>query len=463
MDSVFNRRGASLAFLAAALFARPVLAAPHDDGATVAIGSADSPADQDAGAKAGKKGKKKDGDAPPPPGWHRDGFKLKNGAFKLELTGYLQENGRSYRWDIASGDETKRNPTHQLGRLRLGLQADYKKLSFEFAIDPRTKETYQLKDLHLQYEFSKAFVVQGGHFKPPFSIDFLTSAAKTDLVDRSMLVDDLGPDREWGGGVHGSLGKVKYYADVFAGDGTGKTSRSDATGAGRLTYQPVDGFSIGASYMQGHVTPNPLVGTTEGEAKGSRGQTPQGWTFWRRPMVQGQRRRLGGEAIFVKGPFRLVGEFAEAREQRLGQSSIKQDLPDVFGRAWYVTASCLITGEKKVSTIRPKKSILSGGIGAIELVARAERLSFDDVGPNTGFAGYGNRTRNIAPTADWIMAFGLNWWLTNFLKFQADAYDDHFNDPLIAPLPPRTVSGVSVPGKTSGYWTLVGRFQIGIP
>jgi len=266
-------------------------------------------------------------------------------------------------------------------------------------------------------------------------------------------VDDLGADRDWGGMIHGTLAKLKYQVGVFAGDGSGKTSRSESIGAGRLTYTLAKGLVLGASYMQGKVVPNvSLDPTQEPDAKGLHGQTPVGWTFWRRPHVDGTRRRMGIEASFTRGPFRLIGEAAEGREQRLGQGSVKQDLPDSYGRAWYLTASYLVTGQKKVSRIRPERGHFYGGIGAIELAARVERLNFDDVGADTGFAGYGNRARNIAPTADWVLSLGINWFVTDFLKFQADAYQDHFNDLLITPNPPQT-----------SYWSLVGRIQIGIP
>ena len=403
--------------------------------------------------KEEKKVKKKDADAPVPPGWHRDGFEVSNGDFKFAINGYFQENLRSYNWDIAGGDLTKRSPTHELGRLRMGFETSYQGWSLQFAIDPRTSQTYELKDLHLTYEFSKKLAIQGGHFKPPFSVDFLTSAAATDFVDRSMLVDDIGADRDWGGMIHGTLAKLKYQIGVFAGDGSGKTSRSETSGAARLTYTMAKGLVVGASYMQGKVKPNVSPDPTqEPDAKGFRGQDHIAWTFWRRPHVDGTRRRIGLEASFTRGPFRLIGEAAEGREQRLGQGSVKQDLPDSYGRAWYLTASYLVTGQKKVSRIHPDKGHFYGGIGAIELAARAERLRFDDVGPDSGFAGYGNRARNIAPTADWVLSLGINWFVTDFLKFQADAYQDHFNDVLITPDPPQTK-----------YWSFVGRIQIAIP
>jgi hypothetical protein len=113
----------------------------------------------------------------------------------------------------------------------------------------------------------------------------------------------------------------------------------------------------------------------------------------------------------------------------------------------------VLTGEKKGSTVDPKKSIFRGGKGAIEIVARVEGLKFDDTGDPSGFAGYGNRARNIAPSGASAIAGGLNYWASNFLKFQGDAVWESYNDPLIAP----------IPGNTGRYFTLIGRIQVMIP
>ena len=51
----------------------------------------------------------------------------------------------------------------------------------------------------------------------------------------------------------------------------------------------------------------------------------------------------------------------------------------------------------------------------------ATRLS----GPGSpeGFAGYGNRARNIAPSSASAIQAGVNYWPSNFLKFQGSDFD----------------------------------------
>ncbi len=387
--------------------------------------------------------------------WHREGLGLKKGKSSINLVGYAQGDFRRFDWEPKETDlGPLRASERELGRLRLGFKAEFDRLSFQFVGDPRnSRKGDRIKDVTAGYEFSKKFAVIAGHFKPPMSAEFLTSAAKTDFVDRSMAADRLAPDRNWGAGVSGELGKLWYGIGVFAGDGASPTLDAETSGAARLTFKPLKGFLVGGSFMQGKVKADAKVGSSEPPPKGGQGRTATGFTFWERAHVNGTRRRLGGDLAYSRGPFRIIGEYLELREQRLGQGSTGQDIPDVRGRGWSVQASYVVTGEKKDSTVEPKKSIFEGGKGALEIVARVEGLKFNDTGDPSGFAGYGNRTRNIAPSGASAIAGGLNYWASNFLKFQGDAIWESYNDPLIAP----------VPGNKGRYFTLIGRIQVMVP
>ena len=268
-----------------------------------------------------------------------------------------------------------------------------------------------------------------------------------------MIASRLAPDREWGLALSGELGKLSYEVGGFAGDGASSSQSTESSGTARFTLEPRKGLILGTSFMQGEVKAEPRVGAREPSPKGSLGRTPSGFNFWERPHVQGTRRRLGGDAAYSRGPFRIIGEYLEMSEERRGQGSTGQDIPDVLGRGWSVQATWILTGEKKATTIRTKKSLFQGGKGALEIAGRIEALKFDDTGDPAGFAGYGNRARNIAPSGGSVRALGLNYWASSFLKFQGNALWESYNDPLIAP----------VPGNKGHYFTLVGRIQIMVP
>ena len=402
--------------------------------------------------KTGKTGKK---DKTEPEGWHRSGFGFASGNSKIELEGYIQEDFRRFSWAPKGGTVANLAAERELKRLRIGVTGNLDKLTFEFQADPRTSQAPgRLKDVTLGYKFAKGANLLAGHFKPSFSQEFLTSAGKTDFVDRTMISHELGADRDWGVGLSGEIGKFLYSVGGFGGDGNARTQRSKSSGAGRLRYQPIKGFLISVNMMQGNVEPDPIAPDgTQPSAKSARGQTPTGFKFFDRVHVKGVRRRSGSDLSYSRGPFRLQAEYIQNQEQRKGQGSTGQDIPDVRGSGWSAQASYVLTGEKKGSTVNPEKSVFNGGRGALEIVARYETLKFDDTGDQTGFAGYGSRSRNIALSQGSIIEAGANYWVSNFLKFQGDAIWESYNDPLIPP----------VPGNTGRYFTLVGRIQVTIP
>jgi phosphate-selective porin len=370
-----------------------------------------------------------------PDGWRRDGLGFKNGAASVDLKGYAQADFRHFRWEPRETDLGPLRSASEIRRFRIGIEAELNKVSLEFVMDPRNSEAGdRLKDATIGYAFSKKVAVLVGHFKPGVSPEFLNSSSKTDLIDRSMAADRLAPDRDWGLALSGELGKLSYEVGGFAGDGASSSQSTESAGSARFTLEPRRGLVLGASFMQGEVKADPPFGSREPSPKGGIGRTPSGFNFWERLHVQGTRRRLGGDAAYSRGPFRIIGEYLQMSEERRGQGSVGQDIPDVLGRGWSVQATWILTGEKKATTIRPKESIFEGGKGALEIAARVEGLRFDDTGAT-------------------VRALGLNYWASRFLKFQGNALWESYNDPLRAP----------VPGNKGHYFTLVGRIQLMVP
>jgi phosphate-selective porin len=168
-------------------------------------------------------------------------------------------------------------------------------------------------------------------------------------------------------------------------------------------------------------------------------------------FVNGTRRRWGAEARLQGGPVSLWGEFLESREERKGQGPTLEDLPPVYGRGYSVTATWLVTGERKSRTIRPGRSLFSGP-GAIELSARYEGLWFDDAS-NEGFESAGSRAANIRPAGISTLTGGLSWWPTRMLRLSGNVLFERYDDALRAP----------EPGRTGNYVSLFGRLQVHLP
>ena len=149
----------------------------------------------------------------------------------------------------------------------------------------------------------------------------------------------------------------------------------------------------------------------------------------------------------------LRGEWLRAREERKGQGSVFDDLPAEIAQGWGASATWLVTGEKKSRTIKPEKPLSKGGPGAIELGARFESMRFDDEDGDVGFAGAGNRARNIRPAADRTFTGGLSWWPESWVRLMGNVVLERYEDALLAP----------EPGRRGQYGTILGRLQISLP
>ena len=380
-------------------------------------------------------------------------FEIERGDFRLRLTGYIQGDFRSFRnWEAGDEDTgTLRSDTHELRRLRTGFDMEWRWLAVEVDVDPRD-DGDELKNAYLDLGPSKALHLRGGHFKLPVSPEFLTSAARTDFVERNLGATDIGVGRDWGVMLHGEPAKsFAYQVGLFRGDNRTSTTRADWTAAGRLVVTPADDLDLGVSFSQGDVEAEeePAV---DPRPKGMIGEGPAGFEYYDRHFVNGRRRRLGADLAYTPGPVGIKGEFLETREERRGQGSTFDDLPDQRARGWAGSVTWLLTGESKKTRIEPRRPFPHGP-GAIEVGGRYEELRFDDVGPDEGFAGAGNRARNIRPAADRVITGGISWWPVHWVRFMGNVVVERYLDPLLAP----------EPGKRGNYVTLLARAQVALP
>jgi len=373
----------------------------------------------------------------------------------VRLSGYAQADFRDYRhWRVGDGsDPSSRAPESEWRRVRMGIEGEWRRLGFELDVDPAFGSGDELKDARLTLRFARALRVSGGHLKLPVSPERLTSAAKTDLIERAVVVGALAPVRDWGGLLQGELGRwLEWAAGIYEGDARASARRAGTTAAGRLVLKPARWLDLGGSFSQGDVAEEPPApGASEPVPKGLSGTSGTGYRFFPGVHVNGHRRRWGADARLQGGSVSMWGEFLEAREQRIGQGPTLEDLPDVYGRGWSATATWLVTGDKKARTMKPAHGFPHGP-GAVELSARFEALWFDDVA-NEGFESAGSRARNVRPAGIRTFTAGLSWWPTSFLRFQGNALVERYDDALRAP----------EPGRSGDYVTLTGRLQVHLP
>jgi phosphate-selective porin len=382
---------------------------------------------------------------------------------ELRLTGLAQWDLHSYpNWQ--ADDRLRSAPSDLPRRLRLGLEGRVKRVAFEVdgdtQADPGDRDDH-LRDLFAELRVDKGLRLRAGHFKLPVSAERLTPAARLDFVERTRLGDDLAPGRDWGLMAHGSPGRFDYAAGVFKGDGRTRPSRAGTTVAARLVVAAARSIDVGASFAQGRVQAEPVLPDTSPDPRGIAGQAASGFRFFPRQFVNGRRRRLGVEAAYTTGPLAFKAEALRLGDERLGQGPICtpaadapacDDLPDLIAHGWSVSATWVLTGEKKTRSIKPGRPF-PGGIGALEAGLRLERIRLDDAGPDLGLPGASNRARNVPRSGEDALTAGLSWWPRAWARLMANLVVERFEDPLVAPEPGR-------PGK---YVTLLVRLQLQVP
>jgi phosphate-selective porin len=164
--------------------------------------------------------------------------------------------------------------------------------------------------------------------------------------------------------------------------------------------------------------------------------------------VKGHRRRWEGDLDWTAGPASARAEYTLESDDRDRQGLGDQDLPNVRGQSWYVSGTWLLTGEKKTRPVKPAADFLQGGIGAIEIAGRYERIWFNSPGGiDQPFRN--PRAETVLPGGDKVLTLGVNWTLNRFMKVQFNGIRDHVED----------IERNPVPGGAA-FWSRILRFQL---
>jgi phosphate-selective porin OprO and OprP len=375
--------------------------------------------------------------------------------FRADFRLSFQTDWRGFRPPGASEENL-----FDLHRSRVGVEGDFLKY-FDYEVDYELGDTtLPWRDAYVNFRPSRWFQIQGGKFKIPLSLNQLQGPTRLDFVYRSRIGARLAPARDIGGQIHGRLlrgRRLNYEFGVFRNDGETAYINDDTERTGGVTYAaritgtplrllPVpkvfDDLEIGGAWVTTNV---------EAGAKGLRGRTIGGETIFptsgSRMFVNGERRRLGAEAMWTPGPLSVKAEFIEAREERKGQSLRAEDLSDLLSRGWYVSGTWLMTGHKYTRRDEPANYLPLHGIGAVELATRYEQIRFGSAG-HVGPPSRSTRSPNVLAQSDRVLTLGLNWYMNRWTKTQANLIRETLEDVQRSPVP-----------NQSRLWTWVVRVQ----
>src|SRR4029450_12229956 len=225
----------------------------------------------------------------------------------------------------------------------------------------------------------RALRVRGGRFKVPFGRERLTSISDLDFARRSIATEALTPGRDTGIELNGRIlaRGWNYQAGVFQHDGDVSRGGTDAPGgrtvAARVVSTPF-AWASSRALQRVEVGLSAAAGGVPQGLNGLRARTSNDFEAIAPVYVAGTRVRLGADAAFTQGPLSIKGELLAARDERKHQGLRDEDLADVVGRGWSMSAPTFGVGRLKSNGTAPRTPLWGGGIGAIQLGARIESL-----------------------------------------------------------------------------------------
>lgn len=356
-------------------------------------------------------------------------------------------------WTVFDPEIKKEPDLFDFARMRFGVEGtalrmlDYE-VSYEFA-----ETDFHWKDVYANLYKWRSYQVRGGRFRVPFSLDQLTGPTKLDFIERSRIADRLAPGRDTGVMLHGSFLEqgLKYQVGWFAHDGDVAADRFNVrtggpTFAARLLGRPLRSVKLLENMTIGGST---TVSSVPEGLYGLRLRTVGDETIFPHYFVNGTRLRSGLEFSWMTGPFSLKSEFINETDERIGQGLGGEDLPNLFGRGWYVSGTWAVFGQNKAKGLDRGRYIpFVNKWGALELAVRDEAIRFAS-DTSSGRPSRSIRAFNIYPQSDRLWTFGVNWYLTQWAKMQANFIHEKIEDDFRGPIP-----------GTNIFWSYKFRLQL---
>lgn len=319
--------------------------------------------------------------------------------------------------------EADEDGSFEMTRRRFSFQGTFLR-HFEYEVEREFRRRNPWRDNFVNFGYFDDFQIQAGKFKLPFSLERLTGSTDLDFVHRANVVDTLAPARDIGVTLHGRFQQraIGYDVGVFRNDGEnarfGLNPGAGRTFAARLAGRPLRLTPLSGAAGEMEVAISVTAARLPDGLNSLRGRTTFGQVFFSPVYVNGHRVRLGLDVDWRPGPFSIKGELIRVSDERLNQGLFDEDLPPVIAQGWYLSGTWALTGESKFdSGIEPRRPLFRGGIGAVELAARYERLGFGSVAATEPEETH-PRAANLLETNNRGWTFGLNWYLNRWTKIQ---------------------------------------------
>jgi phosphate-selective porin OprO/OprP len=238
----------------------------------------------------------------------------------------------------------------------------------------------ELTDVYLTYKASREVTLTVGQHKPFWGLEELTSDVFTPFMERAAFHGAFGFERRVGlSGTYAGRNVVAQLG-VFADNAADLNADSNNSYSldSRLVFSPQVGngqLHIGGSAHFREL--NDAAATVRYRARPFFHTTDLRLVDTRAITATGERS-FGLELAYLRGPFHVTLEGHRLTARRAG-------LPDPTFAGGYAEIGMLLTpGDKSAyrngafDRIRPAQPVTSGGIGAIQLNARYDRIDLTD-------------------------------------------------------------------------------------
>ena len=238
----------------------------------------------------------------------------------------------------------------------------------------------ELTDVYLTYKASQERTLTVGQHKPFWGLEELTSDVFTPFMERAAFHGAFGFERRVGLSGQYASKDVIVQMGVFADNAADLNADTNNSYSldGRAVFMPRLGdgqLHIGGS---AHVRElNDAAATVRYRARPFFHTTDLRLVDTRSFSATGERN-FGLELAYIQGPFHVTLEGHQLTARRPG-------LPDPTFRGGYAEVGMLLTPGDKTAyrngafdRIRPANPVSAGGIGAIQLNARYDRIDLTD-------------------------------------------------------------------------------------
>jgi hypothetical protein len=383
-------------------------------------------------------------------GWNGEHFYIRSpdGQFSISPYGYVNTDYRAYEGDGAPAN------TFLLRQARFGFQGNYgSHFDFALLVDAASTSGSVVRDVYLNVRFKPEFQFQAGQFKAPFAQETGIGDTNLDFMERgfqSMLYPSAASAyRSPGAAVHGDIahGVMQYWVGGFNGKGYALANTTNQPEVvGRLRFYPwrnsksewfkqlAVGGSVDFARSRG----------LSGDQSFSATLPDGAYTFFPQFAINGPIERYNGEFTYLKSAFSLRGEYDQLNMFRRNVGSEQTGglafltLPGITAKAWDVSATYLLTGEKRPENGTPRVNHpLFGpdtpggkgrGLGAWEVAFRFTGIQANEPGAN--FLSF--YTPGYVPPFNYHTfeyTAGLNWYPNYWTKYVLNIGIDQLKDP----------------------------------